>query len=156
MTQNRLEAKKYTPKVFSALKTQVPQQGKRGLVHTKKLVFKGKRRKIRIHQRALKVFVGGPLRAALVYRFWPPNRGLKEVEFVGRDLNCEHGHYHACELAVGLVHGSVGLSYPFPQCLGSLGFEPHVAGEHFSNGQQKLVVISATQSRAGSWPDGRC
>ena len=33
---------------------------KRGLVYTKKLVFDGKRRKIHIHQRAFKVFVGDP------------------------------------------------------------------------------------------------
>ena len=55
-----LEGKKYTPKVFSALKTQVPQQAKKGLVYAQKLVFKGKRRKIHIHQRAFKVVVGDP------------------------------------------------------------------------------------------------
>ena len=54
------EGKKYAPKVFSALKTQVPRQAKKRLVYTKKLVFKGKRRKIQIHQRAFKVFVGDP------------------------------------------------------------------------------------------------
>ena len=36
------EGKKETPKVFSVLKIQVPQQAKRGSVYTKKLVFKGK------------------------------------------------------------------------------------------------------------------
>ena len=54
------EGKKYTPKVFSALKTQVPQHAENSLVYTKKLVFKGKRRKIHIHQRGFKVFVGDP------------------------------------------------------------------------------------------------
>ena len=38
------EGKKYTPKVFSAVKTQVLQQAKKGLVYTKKLVFKGKKK----------------------------------------------------------------------------------------------------------------
>ena len=33
---------------------------KRGLVYTKKLVFKGKKRKMHIHQSAFKVFVGDP------------------------------------------------------------------------------------------------
>ena len=49
----------------------MPQQAKKRFgVYTKKLVFKGKRRKIHIHQRAFKVFVGDPRsRAALMYRF---------------------------------------------------------------------------------------
>ena len=63
------EGKKYIPKVFSALKAQVPQQAKRGLVYTKKIVFKGKRRKIRIHQSAFKVFVGDPFAQ---HWCWPP------------------------------------------------------------------------------------
>ena len=53
----------YTPKVFSALKTQVLQQAKRRLVYTKRLVFKGQRRKIHIHQTGFKVFVGTPSRS---------------------------------------------------------------------------------------------
>ena len=62
----RSEVKKYTPKVFSALKTRVPQQGKKEvLVYTKKLVFEGKEGNyiyiyIYIDQRAFKVFVGDP------------------------------------------------------------------------------------------------
>ena len=56
----RSEGKEYTPKVFSALKTQAAQQAKRGLVYTEKLVFKGKEGKMHIHQRASKVFVGDP------------------------------------------------------------------------------------------------
>ena len=54
------EGKKYTPKVFSALKTQVPQQPKKRFAVYQKLVFKGKRRKIRVHQSAFEMFVGGP------------------------------------------------------------------------------------------------
>ena len=44
----------------SALKTQVPQQAKKRYAVYQKLVFKGKRRKIHIHQRAFKVFMGDP------------------------------------------------------------------------------------------------
>ena len=50
----------YTPKVFSALKTQVPQQAKNRFGVFQKPCFQGKRRKISIHQRAFKVFVGDP------------------------------------------------------------------------------------------------
>ena len=71
--------KVYTKGVFSSENSSA-STGKKGLVYTKKLVFKGKTRKIHIHQRAFKVVVGGPLRAALVYRFWPPKwRGQKRV-----------------------------------------------------------------------------
>ena len=45
----------YTPKVFSALKTQVSQQA-----NIPKACFQGKEKEIHIHQRALKVFVGDP------------------------------------------------------------------------------------------------
>ena len=75
-SKNRMdcsEGKKHTPKVFSALKPQVPQQQKRGLV----CVFKGKRRKIHIHQRASKVFVGDPFA-----QFWCIDFGLLIVHAV--------------------------------------------------------------------------
>ena len=71
---NHLEGKKYTPKVFSALKTQVPQQAKKGLVYTKKLVFKGERRKKHIHQRASKVFEGDPFA-----QYWCIDVGLLTI-----------------------------------------------------------------------------
>ena len=51
--------KVYTKGVFS-VKTQLPQQAKKRLVYTKQLVFKGKRRKIHVHQGAFKMFVGDP------------------------------------------------------------------------------------------------
>ena len=76
-----LEGRKYTPKVFSALKTQVPQQAKRGLVYTKKLVFKGKKKENTYTPKSLQGVCGGPLRAVLVYRFWPPNFAQKLSEF---------------------------------------------------------------------------
>ena len=50
----------YTPKLFSAQKTQVPQQAKKRFGVYQKLVFKRKRRKIHIHQTGFKVFVGDP------------------------------------------------------------------------------------------------
>ena len=80
------EGQKYTPKVFSALKTQVPQQAqkrKRGLVYTKKLVFKRKRGKVHIHQRAFKVFVGDPFA-----QYWCIDFGLliENAGGVGRCL----------------------------------------------------------------------
>ena len=44
------EGKKFTPKVFSAVKTEMPQLAKkRGLVYTKLLVFKGKEGKHHIY-----------------------------------------------------------------------------------------------------------
>ena len=73
------EGQKYPPKVFSALKTRVPQQAKRVLVYTKKLVFKVKRRKIQKTPKSLLGVCGGPLCAVLVYRFWPPNNGLPNM-----------------------------------------------------------------------------
>ena len=54
------EGKNIHQKVFSALKTQVPQQAKKRFGVYQKACFKGKRRKIHIQQRASKVFVGDP------------------------------------------------------------------------------------------------
>ena len=65
------EGRKYTPKVFSALKLKCLNRQKRGLVYTKKLVFKGKRRKIHIHQRVFKVFGGDPFA-----QYWCIDLGL--------------------------------------------------------------------------------
>ena len=89
----RREKKKYTPKVFSALKTQVPQQAERGLVYTKRLVFEGKRREIHMHQRAFQVCVcvsvcGGPLCTAFVYRFWPPKGITLHKSLSNYSCNC--------------------------------------------------------------------
>ena len=52
--------KVYTKGVFSSENSSASTSKKRGLVYTKKLVFKGERRKIHIHQRAFKVVVGDP------------------------------------------------------------------------------------------------
>ena len=80
MTETDL-GKKYTPKVFSALKTQLPQQAKKGgLVDTKRLVFKGKKKGNTYTPKSLQGPCGGPLRAALVYRFWPPKTDLWEFQ----------------------------------------------------------------------------
>ena len=59
--------KKFTPKVFSALKeNSSASTGKKGvLVYTKKLVFKGKEGKMHMQQRTSKVFVGDPFA-----RYW--------------------------------------------------------------------------------------
>ena len=50
----------YTKGAFSSENSSATTGKKRGLVYTKNLVFKGKRRKIRIHQSAFKVSVGDP------------------------------------------------------------------------------------------------
>ena len=52
--------KVYTKGVFSSENSSASTSQKRGLACTKKLVFYGKRRKIHIHQRVFKVFVGDP------------------------------------------------------------------------------------------------
>ena len=71
------EGKKYTPKGFSALKTQVPQQAKKRFGVYQKACFQGRRKEnTHTHQRAFKVFVWEPLRAVLVYRFWPPTQSI--------------------------------------------------------------------------------
>ena len=58
------EGKKYTPKMFSALKTQVPQQAKKRFGVYQKACFQGKKEGkyiyIYIYQRASKVVVGDP------------------------------------------------------------------------------------------------
>ena len=43
------EGKKYTPKVFSARKTQVPQQAKKRFGVYQKACFQGKKKEIHIH-----------------------------------------------------------------------------------------------------------
>ena len=68
------EGKKYTPKVFSALKTQAAQQAKQGFGVYRKACFQRKRRKNAYTPKSLQGVCGGPLRAVLVYRFWPPKR----------------------------------------------------------------------------------
>ena len=52
--------KPYTKGVFSFENSSASTGPKRGLVYTKKLFFKAKRRTINIHQSAFKVFVGKP------------------------------------------------------------------------------------------------
>ena len=53
--------KKYTPKVFSVRKTQVPQQAQKRFGVYQKACFQGtKKDKKHVHQRGFKVFVGDP------------------------------------------------------------------------------------------------
>ena len=70
-----MEGKKYTPKVFSALKTQVPQQAKKRFGVYQKACFQGKKKENTYTPKSLQGGFWGPLRAALVYRFWPPKLG---------------------------------------------------------------------------------
>ena len=67
----QIGGKKYTPKVFSALKTQEPEQAKKRLGVYQKACFQGKRRKIHIHQRAFEAVVGGPFA-----QYWCIDLGL--------------------------------------------------------------------------------
>ena len=53
-------------------------------MHTKKLVFKGKRRKIHIHQRAFEAVVGDPFA-----QYWCIDFGLLKEESVNFLLNSE-------------------------------------------------------------------
>ena len=58
--------------MFSALKTQVPQQAKKRLGVHQKACFQGKKKENTYTPKSLQGVCGGPLRAVLVYRFWPP------------------------------------------------------------------------------------
>ena len=71
----RSQGKKYPPKVFSALKTQVPRQAKKRFGVYQKACFQGKQKENTYTPKGLQGVCGGPLRAALVYRFSPPIRG---------------------------------------------------------------------------------
>ena len=64
--------KTYTPKVCSALKTQVPQPAKQRFGVYQKACFQGKEKENTCTPKSLQGVCGGPLRAVLVYRFWPP------------------------------------------------------------------------------------
>ena len=64
--------KKYTPKVFSALKTQVSQQAKKRFGVYQKAYFQGKKKENTYTPKRLQGVCGRPLRAVLVYRFLPP------------------------------------------------------------------------------------
>ena len=69
------EGKKYTPKVFSALKNQVPQQAKNRFGVYQKACLqekKGTEKENRYTPKRLPGVCAAPLRAALVYRFWAP------------------------------------------------------------------------------------
>ena len=63
---------KYTPKVFSALKTQVPQQAKKRFGVYQKACLQGRKKENTYTPKNLQGVCGEPLRAVLVYRFWPP------------------------------------------------------------------------------------
>ena len=63
--------KVYTKGVFSSESSSDSTGKNRGLVHTKNLVFKEKKAKT-YTPKSLPGVCRGPLRRALVYRFWPP------------------------------------------------------------------------------------
>ena len=64
---------------FQLWKLKCLNRQKRGLVYSKKLVFKGKRRKIHIHQRAFKVVVGDPFAQHWCIDFGLLSFGLAEI-----------------------------------------------------------------------------
>ena len=79
---NTSEGKKYTPKVLSALKIQVPQQAKKEVWCIPKSLFSWENEENTYTPKNLQGGCWGPLRAALVYRFWPPNTDTdRDTEF---------------------------------------------------------------------------
>ena len=64
--------KTYTPKVFSALKTQVPQQAKKRFAVYQKACFQGRKKENTYTPKSLQGVCGGLLRAVLVNRFCGP------------------------------------------------------------------------------------
>ena len=62
----KVGGKKYTPKVFSALKIQVPQQAKKRFGVYQKACFQGKKRENTCTPKSLQGGCWGPLRAVLV------------------------------------------------------------------------------------------
>ena len=67
----RREKTVYTKGVFSSENSSASTGKKRGLVYTKKPVSREKKENT-YTPKSLQGVCGGPLRAALVYRFWPP------------------------------------------------------------------------------------
>ena len=61
--------------MFSALKTQVPQQAKKRFGVYQKACSQGKKKENTYTPKSLQGVCGGPLRAILVYRFLPPTLG---------------------------------------------------------------------------------
>ena len=84
--------KVYTKGVFSSENSSASTGKRRGLVYTKELVFKGKRRKIHIHQRAFKVFMGDSFTQywcidfGLLFFAAKRNRGPQR-----KDFGCRYG-----------------------------------------------------------------
>ena len=64
----------YTKGVFSSENSSASTGKKEVWCIPKKLVFKGKRKENTYTPKSLQGACGGPLRAVLVYRFWPPIR----------------------------------------------------------------------------------
>ena len=79
LDREKSEGKKYTPLLFSARKTQVPQQAKKRLGVYQKACFQGKKKENTYTPKRLQGVCGGPLRGALVYRFWPPKKKKLEA-----------------------------------------------------------------------------
>ena len=70
--RNYYRTETYTQKVFSALKTQVPQQAKKRFGVYQKACFQGKKKENAYTPKSLQGACWGPLDAILLYRFWPP------------------------------------------------------------------------------------
>ena len=65
-------------KVFPALKTQVPQQSKKRFGVYQRACFHREKKENTYTPKSLQGVCGGPLRAALVYGFWPPKEAKKK------------------------------------------------------------------------------
>ena len=75
----RSRALLFTPeKVSSALKTQAPQQAKKRFGVYQKACFQAKKKENTYTPKSLQGVCGGPLRAVLVHRFWPPTEKPRE------------------------------------------------------------------------------
>ena len=72
-----------TPKVFSALRTRVSQQAKKRFGVYQKACFQGKKKENTYTPKSLQGGCWGPLRTALVYRFWPLKRVPKPPFLAG-------------------------------------------------------------------------
>ena len=98
------EGKKFLPKCFQLWKLKCLNRQKRGLVYTKKLVFKRKKKENTFTPKSLQGVCGGPLRTVLVYRFWPPNISASIILWTSR---CFDRQAFGCWGCPGQVFGSM-------------------------------------------------
>ena len=126
------EGKKYTPKVSSALKTQVPQQAKKRFGVYQKACLQGKKKENTYTPKRPQGVRGGPLCAVLVYRFWPPTGMFSSFAFLAQMPRTEGVFSGGC-------HPSVGLNFGL-KCLQLVLFHTNV---HLSNVNFVLRDVSA-------------